>query len=171
MNKKAKKRFLEYRNICKVKFGVEPLRLAVPNITRVAGAYLMFESCLRAYHLITKLPSNTQSYKVEYHNLVPSRKMWDFLAETIAILKIMHQITQQLQSDVPGEIAFAYVAIAYARWKFSSPKHLYEVPLYADKEYCPTTPINEIPPIMMEKKDMSEAGQTLITRLVKEFDK
>jgi hypothetical protein len=47
MDKKAKSRFVKYKDYCKRTLSMDVIKLLIPNETRVSGVFTMYESLLR----------------------------------------------------------------------------------------------------------------------------
>jgi hypothetical protein len=166
MDKKSKTRFNKYKDYCKSRLGIDVLRFKLPNETRVAGVYLMYQSALRSRKTLIQY-SNNSAEAIQYNDIKLSELEWDQLAETYAILHIAHTLAMQSQQDSADSNCFSYFQVATARYAICKQPIIKMLDMTTMWDPC--TEISKLPMIKKERRNLSDETVELIERFDKEF--
>ena len=167
MNKQDKNRFKNYQDYCKQITKQEVPKLVLPNDTRVSGIFFMYESVLKSYKCITRYITGNQFKKdVTSLNLTPTE--WQLVAEFYATMKIMNVLAMTSQKQSVDANCFSFYGVAHARYMIEQAKNLKVVEL--SSHYNHAMEFSNIPHVTLDIDQLNPLTQTLLERLVKEFD-
>jgi hypothetical protein len=167
-NKKAKARVQAYFKICKEVLNCKALVLQLPNVTRVAGFYIMVLSALRSKYLLTLFVYNSKFTDILLPlNLSPDE--WQQTAEYESVLRHMNVLAMEVQKDDPAAVAFTWLEISICRQQLVSRKSFRVFDL--NRKWTPQTPVKDIPRTSLKREDLQQNTQQLLTRLEKEFER
>lgn len=167
-NKKAKSRFLKYKEYCKSRLSIDVIRFSLPNDTRIAGVYYMYTSALRSRKPLIQYSSNSAE-AIQYQDIKLTELEWIQLAETHAILSIAHNLAMQSQQESADSNCFAYFHVATARYSICKQAELLIVDLSILSD--PSIEVDKLPMIKTSKNQLSVETQELIQRFETEFNR
>jgi hypothetical protein len=167
MDKKAKGRFLEYEDLGKKTWGVSPIKLKVPNETRVGGVYILMVSLLRAKNLLQVL-MGASNYQDVYKTCMISNDDWKLMAEFEAIISHVHHLAVACQGNETGEIAFSWFEVSMCLQALKSRTRKYNV-VDVSKSWAPNCQLSDLPTQKLDYAHLSSVAQNFIDRLVSEF--
>jgi hypothetical protein len=167
MDKHKKQRYQLYHDYCKLNLKVDVRKLYIPNDTRVSGIFYMYESVLKSRKCI-KFYVTGSTEKSFYLNLKLTEPEWQLVAETHAVLKVMNVLAMTSQKESIDSNCFSYYSVANARYFVESKRKLKVIDLGAN--WNPSCEVSKLPMVNMQLENLRPETQTLIERLVKEFD-
>ena len=127
----------------------------------------MYESVLKSYKCVTRYITGSQFNKdVSSLNLTPTE--WQLVAEFYATMKIMNVLAMTSQKQSVDANCFSYYGVAYARYMIEKAPNLKVVDL--SSHFTPSMEFSSIPIVTLELDQLNPLTQTLLERLVKEFD-
>lgn len=170
MDKKAKGRFHEFQQLSMKTFNVQPIKIKCPNVTRVAGDYILIQSLIRVKSLLQVLMGES-TYTSVYKDYMIGSDQWKIIAEFEAIMSHIHHLAMTSQGNEPGEIAFSWfeLSMCWIRYKDKT-KQKYNV-VDVTQSWSPDTAFDKLPTVKMGYTMMSPLGQKFINRLIHEFGK
>jgi hypothetical protein len=166
MDKKSKSRFNKYKQYCKSRLGVDVIRFALPNETRVAGVYLMYASALRSRKTLMQYCNNSAE-AMQYDALKLTELEWIQLSETYAVLSIAHKLAMVSQQESADSNCFSYFQVVNAQYAIC--KHpdinVPDMSVFWD----PDTELERIPTVNKTRDTLSKDTTELMSRFEKEF--
>jgi hypothetical protein len=168
MNKKSKGRFGEYQRLLTAIQGEAGIVLELPNLTRVAGTYRMFVSCLRSKRGIEEYCARSkEADKIASDEMGLTRSDWLQISEFEAILKICHDLAMESQVEQPGSNCYSYYAVAECRNMLKNAKHFE----FIDPEavYLTSLVREQLPKKSYRRTDMQGHSLKLLERLDIEY--
>ena len=170
MDKKSKQRYERYGKYCKEHYGVDTIKLLVPNETRVSGVFGMYQSALRSKKLITAFTTRSSDAPTfTAAMLLDDDDDWKHIAETYTILQTTNLLAMTSQEDSVDSNCFSYFQVAQARHLLET-NDLYKI-VDVSEHWTPATDVKKIPSISKTKDAMLPVSKSLITRLVNEFNR
>ena len=115
-DRKTKSKMERYQDFCNNKIGLKPIKIPLPNKTRVAGNFRMYEGLLRSHYAVQRYCQyNTRpGYEVPgfKQELYLNRQDWQQLSEYCAIYEKTTTLVMELQSDNPASLSIAKLLLA-----------------------------------------------------------
>jgi hypothetical protein len=166
MDKKSKTRFNKYKDFCKSRLGVDVIRFALPNDTRVGGVSLMYESALRSRKTLIQYCNNSAE-AMQYDGLKLTELEWIRLAESYAILSIAHSLAMLSQQESADSNCFSYFQVASARYAICKQPTIkvFDMSVLWD----PVTELDKIPTTKKGRDKLSAETNELVKRFDDEF--
>jgi hypothetical protein len=166
MDKKSKTWFNKYKDFCKSRLGVDVIRFALPNDTRVGGVSLMYESALRSRNTLIQYCNNSAE-AMQYDGLKLTELEWIQLAETYAILNIAHSLAMLSQQESADSNCFSYFQVASARYAICKQPTIkvFDMSVLWD----PVTELDKIPTTKKGRDKLSAETNELVKRFDDEF--
>jgi hypothetical protein len=168
MDKKSKGRFNKYKEYCKTRLGVDVVRFALPNETRVGGVYLMYGSALRSRKTLMQYCNNSAE-AIQYEDIKLTELEWIQLAETYAILGTARTLSLLSQQESADSNCFSYFQVASARYAIC--KQVDIKMLDMNVFWDPDTDQDKLPTTKKLRTDLTKETNELIERFDKEFQR
>jgi hypothetical protein len=168
MDKKAKGRFIKYKDYCRDNLGIEARKLELPNDTRVSGVFAMYESALKSRKCINMFCNNGVDQSL-YRELMLNDLDWIRMSETYSILKITNELSKYSQEDNVDANCFSYYHVASAKYYITQLKSIKVFDLSA--HWTADIDVTKIPQIQKTRDELNEETKKLIDRFKIEFDK
>lgn len=168
MDKKAKSRFYELKNLSRSMFNCEAKVLEIPNKTRVGGTHRMFESALKSKQLILIAQTNS-SFSDKFSKVALKQADFMLIAEFEAVLKPVKCLALEHQKDKVGWIAFSWLNTVAAKKKLFGDNARYAV-VDVTQIWKPDISMDKIPRARLKFVDLDDRTKELIGRLEKEFE-
>jgi hypothetical protein len=117
-DRKTKSKMERYIEFCKTNLGFTALKIPLPNKTRVAGNFRMYEGLLRnhyaveryCYHMTRPGAPRVQEFK---RDLYLNAHEWQQLAEYCSIYEKTTSLVMELQADSPASLSLAKLQLAH----------------------------------------------------------
>jgi hypothetical protein len=169
MDKKAKSRFIKYKDYCKRTLSMDVIKLLIPNETRVSGVFTMYESLLRSMKCINHYCLRSTEANL-YADLMLTEAQWTTVTETYALLLTTNRLAMTSQIDSVDANCFSYYNVAKTRDSVLKLTQMGMNVIDLNATWAPTTEPSLIPTIHKEYYELHEDTQTLIDRFVTEYD-
>jgi hypothetical protein len=169
MDKKAKSRFVKYKEFCKNKLSMDVIKLLIPNETRVSGVFTMYESLLRSMKCINQYCLLSTEANL-YSDVILTEKQWTSVAETYALLLITNRLAMTSQIDSVDANCFSYFNVAKTRDSVLKITQMGMNVVDVNSGWAPTIEPSAIPTVHKEYFELEIETQNLIDRFVKEYD-
>lgn len=114
INKKSKSRLRAYNEFTSIGGKSKPIKLTVPNDTRVSGVMTMYQNLLRSYCDLTYYLED-ECCPNDLKQLALSSDEWQQISEIEAVLRSTKILSFNLQTNFPGAISVAPLMICYAK--------------------------------------------------------
>ena len=167
MDKKAKGQSKETISLCQAVFNCDPLKMNVPNKTRVAGTHLMIQHTLRNKQVIIQLMNNS-SFAEKLEQFALTRDDFVVIAEIDCILEIMTILSMNHQRDEVGRVAMVWLDICVAKKRLFADNAVFR-PSDVSKMWNPATPKDDHPKLELKYEQLSEMSKVIVDRLELEF--
>lgn len=150
-----------------------PIKLFVPNDTRVGGIAKMYESMIRSYWALA------QYHKTEKPSIILSAIDWKTIAEIYGTLDVLTKFEFATQTSAFGAIGMNIVMIKNIEHEYQH-QQVFTVPDLKATPWLCTTAIRDIPTIQVTSNDekidddtvkMMEVGVNLVRRIANEVRK
>ena len=169
MDKKAKSRFVKYKEFCKNKLSMDVIKLLIPNETRVSGVFTMYESLLRSMKCINQYCLLSTEANL-YADVMLTEAQWTSVAETYALLLITNRLAMTSQIDSVDANCFSYYNVAKTRDSVNKITQMGMNVVDVNSGWAPTIEPSAIPTVHKEYFQLQLETQTLIDRFVNEYD-
>lgn len=115
-DRKTKSKMEHYQEFCSSLAGFQAIKIPLPNKTRVAGNFRMYEGLLRSHCAVVRYCQRCTKpgYEVPGFNkdLYLNRQDWQQLSEYCAIYEKTTTLVMELQSDFPASLSIAKLQLA-----------------------------------------------------------
>ncbi len=148
---------------------MDVIKLLIPNETRVSGVFTMYESLLRSMRCVNNYCYRSAESNL-YEDVVLTEAEWTSVAETYALLKITNRLAMTSQIDNIDANCFSYFNVAKTRDSLVMITEMGLNVLDVSATWAPTLEPSLIPTVTKGYHQLELATQTLIGRLVKEYD-
>lgn len=166
-NKKSKNTFKLYKKFIRETFKEDVRAFVLPNDTRVAGVFLMFESLIKQKDYVVRYCNNflknEAQKKLEERML--SNEEWERLAEAESILRLTTVLAMHSQVEETGYTSFAYLKVMHVRYALQQQQ---KFQMY-DVRRIDTPSNGEMTQKFMDRNDLNLISSLLLNRLVKEY--
>ena len=169
MDKKAKSRFVKYRDFCKRTLTMDVIKLLIPNETRVSGVFTMYESLLRSMKCITQYCLLSTEANL-YADLILTEAQWTSVAETYALLLTTNRLAMTSQIDSVDANCFSYYNVAKTRDSLLKITQMGINVIDVNSGWAPTMEPSTLPTVHKEYFELQPETKTLIDRFVNEYD-
>ena len=169
MDKKAKSRFVKYRDFCKRTLTMDVIKLLIPNETRVSGVFTMYESLLRSMKCITQYCLLSTEANL-YADLILTEAQWTSVAETYALLLTTNRLAMTSQIDSVDANCFSYYNVAKTRDSLLKITQMGINVIDVNSGWAPTMEPSALPTVHKEYFELQLETKTLIDRFVNEYD-
>jgi len=115
-DRKTKEKMEMYTAFCSTNLGCTPTKIPLPNKTRVAGNFRMYEGLARNHYAIERYCFHMSRMTTKPKGFVPKHYLdpteWQQLAEYCAIYEKMTSLLMQYQADSVGILSIAKLLLA-----------------------------------------------------------
>lgn len=170
MDKKAKNRFIKYKDYCKRTLFTDVIKLLIPNETRVSGVFTMYETLLRSMKCVSYYCMRSTEANI-YEELVLTEAQWTSVAETYALLLLTNRLAMTSQIDSIDANCFSYYNVAKARDSVLKILQMGINVIDVSSTWPPTTEPSLIPTVHKNYNELQGETHVLIGRLVNEYDR
>lgn len=168
MDKKAKSRFMKYKDYCKRVLSYDVIKLLIPNETRVSGVFTMYETLLRSMKCINQYCLRSTEANL-YADAILTEAQWSAVAETYSLLKITNRLAMTSQIDNVDANCFSYFNVAKTRDSLLIITQMGIDVIDVSLTWEPTLEASQLPTVHKEYYELQEETHTLIDRLVNEY--